>query len=158
VATKRADGTRAGNGYEAMKLEDSNGDGVLNASDANFDKLRVWVDANSDGKTDGGELHGLADFGIVSLDLNGVTGTAVDNGNLLGITSSYSKADGSTHDMADVWFSKDAPKLDELLASAPSEVLPGSTAAAPAAAAPAAATGAVDHRLLPDADNNTPLI
>jgi hypothetical protein len=160
VATQKADGTRAGNGYEAMKLEDSNGDGTLSAADKSFGDLKLWVDANQDGKTDDGELHGLVDFGIVSLDLQALVGTEVDNGNLLGLVSSYTTADGSQHAMADVWFSKEAaPALNELLAAAPTEVLPG----APASAAPAAhqaSTGvvAVDRSLLPTDDKNLPLI
>jgi len=31
----------------------------------------------------------------------------MDNGNLLGLVSSYETADGATHDMADVWFVAD---------------------------------------------------
>ena len=95
VATLKADGTRAGNGYEAMKIEDSNQDGKLTSADARYSELKLWVDANQDGKTDDGELRGLADFGIVSLDLSALTGSEVDNGNLLGLTSSYTTADGA---------------------------------------------------------------
>src|SRR5207244_2919800 len=36
VATKLADGTRAGNGYAAMAQYDGNADGKLDASDAHF--------------------------------------------------------------------------------------------------------------------------
>ncbi|RYF06079.1 MAG: hypothetical protein EOO40_09550, partial [Deltaproteobacteria bacterium] len=54
------------------------------------------------------EFHGLADLGIVSLDLHATVGTRVDNGNLLGLVSSYTTTDGGTHDMAGVWFAKQA--------------------------------------------------
>ena len=171
VATVMADGSRAGNGYAAMATLDSNHDGHLTQADKQFADLKLWVDANSNGRTDGGELHGLAEFGVVSLDLKGLAGTEVDNGNLLGLVSSYTGADGTHHAMADVWFAKDvvpgaaaAPPLHELLAGPVTDLLPG----APAAAAPtsAASTGpvstamvSVDRSLLPVDDNKTqPLI
>jgi len=134
VATKNADGTRAGNGYAAMALEDTNHDGKLTAADAHFKDLRVWVDANHDGKTDAGELKTLADLGIVSLDLHAQTSTATDNGNLIGLVSSYTTSDGAQHAMADVWFAKEAtpatPKLSELLAGPAADVLPATLTAA----------------------------
>jgi len=103
----------------------------------------VWVDANHDGASQAGELKSLSQLGIVSLDLHGLAGHATDHGNLLGLTSSYTTADGSTHAMADVWFAKDstssdpsssvtssqppvaAPSLGDLLAAPASDVLPG---------------------------------
>jgi hypothetical protein len=143
LGTKNADGTRAGNGYAAMALEDSNHDHKLTAADAHFKDLKVWVDVNHDGKSDAGELHGLADFGIVSLDLQHVTGTQTDNGNLLGMVSSYTTADGAQHQMADVLFAKDtgaaAPALSELLAGPAAEVLPATPSSAHAATTVAAA-------------------
>ena len=152
AATLRADGSRAGNGYAAMALEDSNHDGKLNASDAHWKELQLWVDANHDGKTDAGELHGLAEFGIVELDLAAKVGTDIQNGNLIGLVSSYTKADGSQHAVADVWFAKDvAPEradkpapatLGDLLAAPATELLPtvGGAAAGRAAATPAGLT------------------
>ena len=139
TATQNAHGQRAGNGYAAMALEDTNHDGKLNSSDARWNELKVWVDANHDGKTDAGELKGLIDFGIVELDLNAAKGSVVDNGNLLGLVSTYTKADGSRHAMADVWFAKDEeknverPDLKDLLAAPSADLLAGSPAA-PAAA------------------------
>jgi len=162
VATVKADGTRAGNGYEAMKIEDTNHDGKLSAADANFDKLKVWVDANQDGISEAGELKGLADFGIVSLDLHAASGTTVQNGNLLGLVSSYTTADGAKHDMADVWFGKAAAtdataakelpvQLADVLAAPTADVLGGSSAPTVAATQTTAhAAVHVDHKLLAD--------
>jgi len=157
VGTKLADGTRAGNGFAAMAAMDTNHDGKLSIADKDFKELQVWVDANHDGKTDAGELHKLSEFGIVSLDLHGLVGKEVDQGNLLGLTSSYTTADGAQHAMADVWFAKDvAPatsaheqppvQLHELLAPPATEVLP--PAASTPASTPAAPTvthGSVSH-------------
>jgi hypothetical protein len=65
------------------------------------------VDANHDGKVDAGEMKALTDYNIVELDLNASKSGAMDNGNLVGLVSSYKTADGSQHQMADVWFAKD---------------------------------------------------
>ncbi|WP_198301924.1 tandem-95 repeat protein [Curvibacter sp. AEP1-3] len=50
-----------------MKLHDTNGDGVVNAADAGFEKLLLWKDGNSNGVTDAGELQTLAQAGLVSI-------------------------------------------------------------------------------------------
>jgi hypothetical protein len=107
VATLKADGQRAGNGFAALAQEDTNQDGKVSAADAHFDQIKVWVDANHNAVADAGELKALKDLGIVSMDVHATKGSAVDNGNLLGLVSSYETNDGKSHDMADVWFRKD---------------------------------------------------
>jgi hypothetical protein len=67
--------------------------------------------------------------------------------------SSFTLADGSQHQMADVWFAKEkatpAVQLGDLLAAAPSELLAHDSAtAAPAPQVATAAIGAEQHRLL----------
>ena len=141
--TNLANGQKAANGYAALAEMDTNGDGVVNSSDTNFSDLMVWVDSNGDGVSQEGELHSLSSLGITQLDLKAQTSTQVDNGNLIGLTSSYTTSNGATHEMADVWFatSKDAPTGD-IAAAAPSLQLPGanvvtgSSPAQPAAPAP----------------------
>jgi hypothetical protein len=96
---------KATDGYAALAQYDLNADGVIDAKDAVFDKLQVWVDGNIDAVTDTGELHSLASLGIASLNLQAVAGTQVDNGNTLGLTSNWTGTDGTQHAMADVWFS-----------------------------------------------------
>jgi hypothetical protein len=134
TATENANGQRSGDGYTAMSLLDSNGDGLLSAADVDFANLQLWVDANSDGITDAGELQGLDQYGITSLDLNAQHGTQVDHGNVLGLTSSYTTADGQQHDMADVWFAKDLGTqvtLDDVVTAPTSDVISlGDTATA----------------------------
>jgi hypothetical protein len=141
-ATELANGQRAGDGFRAMAALDSNHDGKLTAADDKFSELKLWVDANSDGKTDLGELKGLADFGIVEINLDFAKGSQMDNGNLLGMVGSYATGDGSQHAMADVWFAKDAPlppMIADLLAAPPPELLGAGTAPAAATAHQAAA-------------------
>jgi hypothetical protein len=103
-ATLLADGTTAKDGYQALTELDANHDGVIDVSDAEFASLQVWQDSNQDGVTQSGELHDLNSMGIVSLDLDAQQTSVVQEGNWIGLDSSFTTADGLTHAMADVWF------------------------------------------------------
>jgi hypothetical protein len=103
--TRLADGSLAQNAYQALAQYDTNHDGKIDASDAIFSKLVVWQDVNVDGVSQAGELKHLSDLGIVSLNLNpNTTQLQADNGNIVSLFSSYTTADGATHQMADVYF------------------------------------------------------
>jgi hypothetical protein len=102
--TQLANGTTASNGWAALGAMDSNHDGKIEAHDANFDKLRVWVDANGDGVTDAGELHTLAEVNVASINLNADNTITYQNGNALQGFSSFTSTDGTTHDIVDVSF------------------------------------------------------
>lgn len=58
------------NGFQALKSLDSNGDNKFTSLDSAWSALRVWVDANHDGKTDAGELKTFGELGITAIDLN----------------------------------------------------------------------------------------
>jgi Ca2+-binding EF-hand superfamily protein len=107
TSTQLSDGTRASDGYTALREFDANNDGLINRDDAVFADLRVWIDGNSDGVSDAGETKSLDSLGISSINLTGSVGNSIDNGNVLGLVSSYETADGVTHAAADVWFSVD---------------------------------------------------
>jgi hypothetical protein len=106
--TLRYDGSgRCSNGFEALAQEDSNGDGIIDADDANFGSLKIWIDDNQDGITDAGELHSLDDFGIVSLDFNPVSiGESLDNGNFVHSLVNFYTSDGLTHNIYDLIFNE----------------------------------------------------
>jgi len=106
--TVLANGSKAKDGYEAMRALDSNNDGALNSADTAFSQLGVWLDSNGNGRTEAGEVVSLNDLGISSLSLSSQASTAVDNGNLIGLMGSFTKSDGTTHTMGDVWFQTDA--------------------------------------------------
>lgn len=61
-----------------------NADGVVDSADAIFRDLRLWNDVNHDGRTDPGELRGLAESGITEVSLNFSTRRQTDeNGKVL---------------------------------------------------------------------------
>jgi len=107
TGTLLADGSHAANGFQALAAQDTNHDGIISAADANFSKLGVWVATDNHGVLGQGEFYTLAQLGITSLNLNASKSSQVDNGNLIGLISSYTTSDGATHEMADVWFAKD---------------------------------------------------
>ncbi len=51
-------------GFAALASVDANADGVINAEDAIWAQLKVWVDGNHDGRADTGELKALQEHGI----------------------------------------------------------------------------------------------
>lgn len=73
-ATALADGTIAPYGYIALAELDEpsqggNGDGLIDASDAIYDQLCVWADLDHDGETGATEIMGLAEAGVLSLEV-----------------------------------------------------------------------------------------
>jgi hypothetical protein len=62
-------------GFKALAIYDTrryggNGDGVIDAKDAIYNRLRIWVDKNHNGVTDPGELTTLQQAGIKSISLD----------------------------------------------------------------------------------------
>lgn len=150
-------GLGKGDGFAKLAGFDSNGDGLVDARDANFAALKVWQDANGNHQTDAGELLSLNEAGVASLKVAHVDVPFVDaNGNLHLERSSATLADGSTVDMTDVYFNVDAadaaaagvelPSLAELMGDAGSldGLLAGLGGGIEAAVGTPAATEAVD--------------
>lgn len=55
---------------EGLFAYDSDGDGRLTAADERFDEFLLWRDANSNGRSDPGELKTLAEAGIAEIGLD----------------------------------------------------------------------------------------
>jgi Ca2+-binding RTX toxin-like protein len=95
-------------GFAALNAYDTNSDGRIDASDARASELRVWVDANGDGVTQGGELKTLADAGVQSISLS--TTSSTDDriaGSEVIARGTFVRRDGSTGESAEVLFAVD---------------------------------------------------
>ena len=97
------DGSHAAHGYAALAEFDSNGDGKVDAADADFAQLRVWRDLNQDGISQADELFTLDAVKVKSLnlayrDVNHNLG----NGNRLAQLGSYTNASDQTRQMGDL--------------------------------------------------------
>jgi Ca2+-binding RTX toxin-like protein len=88
---------------DALGALDSNRDGKIDASDARFGDLKVWVDRDGDGTTDAGELGTLGDHGIASIGLSASAGreTAKIGDNIVLSTGLFTRSDGTTGTFAD---------------------------------------------------------
>ena len=126
-ATKLSNGSTAKDGYAALRELDTNNDGLIDKNDAAFAELKVWVDSNSDGRTGSGELKSLQDLNISSISVVAEVNLSKDNGNLIGLTSTYQTTDGATHAAADVWFVADkyqnVPVLTDVVLAAPENLV-----------------------------------
>ena len=87
----------------ALAKLDSNGDKVIDAKDARFGELRVWVDANSNGITDAGELKTLAELDIqsIGLDAHNRSDSVKPGANLLVATATYTLTNGMIRTVGD---------------------------------------------------------
>ena len=109
--TLLSDGTKASNGFEALKDLDSNQDNVFDVNDTAFNEVKVWKDTNLDGKVNDGELLSLAEAGITSINLDYQSlGQGPDeNGNDHKQNSNFNTSSGSGI-ISDVWFDTEPSK------------------------------------------------
>ena len=66
---KLSDGSKSSSGFEALKELDGNEDDVIDENDETYEKLRVWIDSNHNGKSESNELKTLDDLGVISISL-----------------------------------------------------------------------------------------
>ncbi len=92
------------NGFLALAKYDTNNDKKIDQKDSVFSKLVVWTDKNTDGVSQKSELTSLSKAKIKSLNLKYKATKDFVEGNLIGLTSSYTSIDNKIHKMADVWF------------------------------------------------------
>lgn len=90
--------------FDALAALNSNRDGKINSRDARFAELKVWADRNGNGVTDAGELTSLTDNDIASVNLVSQSSEYVQKvgGNLLLLTTTFTRSDGSTGTAGDV--------------------------------------------------------
>jgi Ca2+-binding RTX toxin-like protein len=94
------------NGFEALKVFDTDQNNIINASDTNFSKLRVWRDLDGDGYSDVQELFTLAELGISSIKTTYSNVNIPNAGNSIKQTSSF-VMNGQEKTIVDAWFTID---------------------------------------------------
>ncbi len=97
-------GSATEDGFAALARYDLSNDGVINASDAVFSKLRVWRDANGDGKTNTGELLTLAQARVREISLAKTASGADNAGNSVDFTGTFTRTNGTTGASAAISF------------------------------------------------------
>lgn len=68
-ASRLLDGRSARNGFEALSELDSDGDGVIDASDAGFCRILLWRDLDGNGQSSPDELEPIARTGVIGLSV-----------------------------------------------------------------------------------------
>jgi hypothetical protein len=104
-------GERYANGFVMLaeldaKRQGGNGDGLVDARDDRFDELRLWRDADRDGKSTPAELSTLEQAQVVSISLRHRSSSARDrHGNRFAQWGTFGSAgDKRAHSVVDVWF------------------------------------------------------
>ncbi len=114
--TKLPNGMFAPNGFEALRGHDKNGDGVIDENDDIYQHLRILVGYGANGPDDKGRLLTLAEAVIKRINLDYVNSNFVDeNGNQHKQIGSYTRTDGSTASVVDVWFKTDLTDTKDVL-------------------------------------------
>lgn len=110
------DGSTSSSGFEALAELDENGDGVIDKQDSQFDNLRVWIDANHDGKSDASELKTLSDLGIESINLEHTNKGETDSatGTIISESSTVKFNDDSTSEISEHWFKVNSGDSEDL--------------------------------------------
>ncbi len=91
----------ATNGFEELRKLDSNGDGVIDRLDRDFDKLLLWRD-NGNGISEPGELLTLGQAGIASISLGYQNvDQAASGGNRIAQIAAFTFTDGRVGRAAD---------------------------------------------------------
>jgi len=84
-------GNRNRAAYEDLAQYDENDDGIINADDSIWGSLQLWVDANSDGQTNEGELKTLGQMGFKEINVNYDTANEIREGNAVTATGSFTR-------------------------------------------------------------------
>jgi len=97
-------GSGTHDGFVTLAALDTNNDGMISNLDSRFGELTLWKDVNSDGRTDVGEIISLIDSQITSISLSAAIINETNNGNAVTHRSTFTRADGTTGRIDDVWF------------------------------------------------------
>jgi hypothetical protein len=115
--TDLTSGARALDGYQALRDLDKNQDGFIDSSDSAWGSIMVWQDLDGDGITDADEMRTLQDVGVTRLSTSVRVDVSSQNGNVVALHSDVMWADGTTGQMADIWFQADLSDADAVIES-----------------------------------------
>ncbi|MGL3608504.1 DUF5801 repeats-in-toxin domain-containing protein [Rhizobium sp. G187] len=104
IFTPDFNGGTFASGVAALASLDVNGDGRIDAQDAAFSALKIWVDANSNGISDEGELATLADYGVTEISLAADQTNGAEDGQTIFSEGEFTFTDGSTGSFIEVSF------------------------------------------------------
>jgi hypothetical protein len=91
-------------GFDELNSLDTNADGVLNANDAAWNQLKVWVDETGDGDSQNDQLYNMDQLDISSINLNAVHVNQDSHGNVILDNSTFTYNNCATGDIAGVEF------------------------------------------------------
>jgi hypothetical protein len=97
-------GASSGSGFADLIALDSDGDSRIDANDAAYSQLLVWIDSNGNGQVDSGELLTLVQAGISAIDLNVQTTNARINGNTITESATFEYSSGEQGGLYEVNF------------------------------------------------------
>ena len=105
--TYKADGVKATSGFDALSQYDENGDKIIDENDTIYDQLLLWIDSNSNGFSDKGELISIKDADIksISVEFDEIMGESdPETGVKVTHKSSVSFNEGDPVEISEHWF------------------------------------------------------
>jgi hypothetical protein len=98
------------NGFESLKLHDSDKNNQIDSKDKIWKSLRLWRDANSNGYSEADEIHGLSSKGVESISLAYTSRGQMKFGDRARVREKSTfkfkkKGKVQTAEILDVWFS-----------------------------------------------------
>ncbi len=104
-------GGTAKNGFEALARYDDNQDGVIDAKDPVYRRLRLWQDRDQNGVSSPDELTGLLAAGIVAIELGYERRIDTDvHGNVIGERARFRRQNGTIGRVYDVYLRATRPR------------------------------------------------
>ncbi|HYM99110.1 MAG TPA: hypothetical protein VET25_05165, partial [Aestuariivirgaceae bacterium] len=102
-STPLSAGGNAADGFAALRDQDTNGDGRVDSSDANFANLRIWRDLNQNGISEANELSTLTANNIAAINTGATQNSqTLPNGNQIADLGTYVKSDGTQGTVGEV--------------------------------------------------------
>jgi hypothetical protein len=105
-----SEGDDVRNSWAGLAALDNNRDNRIDATDARFGELLVWVDRNGDGVSQADELRTLAEVGVTQINLRNLatTDTVKAGQNIAASTATFEWESGLTGTIGDVFLAFEA--------------------------------------------------